>query len=183
MAHINVIEGVPGIRSLALFRPETAKYLYELAQVLLRGPSPLTEGERELIAAYVSHLNNCGFCMNSHAAAARCLLGTNGHLMDEVLNDSFENVSSKMKGLLEVARKVQILGTEVTQADIDNARNAGAGDDDIHDTVLIAATFSMFNRYVDGLNTLTPENKEEYAEMGKRLAEKGYAPPQTPIPQ
>ncbi len=75
MAHINVIEGVPGIRSLALFRPETAKYLYELAQVLLRGPSPLTEGERELIAAYVSHLNNCGFCMNSHAAAARCLLG------------------------------------------------------------------------------------------------------------
>ncbi len=103
--------------------------------------------------------------------------------MDEVLNDSFENVSSKMKALLEVARKVQILGTEVTQTDIDNARNAGAGDDDIHDTVLIAATFSMFNRYVDGLNTLTPENKEEYAEMGKRLAEKGYAPPQTPIPQ
>ena len=70
MAHINVPEGVPGIRSLVMFRPETGQYLYELVQVLLRGPSPLTEAEREMIAAYVSSRNNCNFCMKSHAAAA-----------------------------------------------------------------------------------------------------------------
>lgn len=179
MAYINVPEGVPGIRSLALFRPETGKYLYELAQVLLRGPSPLTPSEREMIATFVSHRNSCKFCMSSHAAAARCLLGDDAQLMDEVLSDySIANVSEKMKALLNIAGKVQILGKEVQQEDIDAARNSGANDMDIHDTVLIAATFSMFNRYVDGLGTLTPEHPEDYLEMGKRLAEKGYAVPQ-----
>jgi len=75
MAHIKTTEGVPGIRSLALFRPETGKPLYELVQVLLRGESSLSEAERELIAVYVSYRNDCMFCMKSHAAAARCLLG------------------------------------------------------------------------------------------------------------
>jgi alkylhydroperoxidase family enzyme len=71
MAHILVPEGVPGIRSLVMFRPETGKYLYDLAQVLLRDESPLSPAERELIAAHVSSRNNCMFCMSSHAAAAR----------------------------------------------------------------------------------------------------------------
>src|SRR5690349_10594259 len=111
MAYINVPEGVPGIRSLAMFRPETGKHLYELAQVLLRGPSPLTEAEREIIATYVSHRNNCKFCMNSHAAAARCLLGDEAQLMDEVLSDYTKaGISTKLKALLNVAGKVQILG-------------------------------------------------------------------------
>jgi uncharacterized peroxidase-related enzyme len=182
MAYIDVQEGVPGIRSLVMFRPETGKYLYELAQVLLRGPSPLTPAERELIAAYVSYRNNCGFCMNSHAAAARCLLGDNAALMDEVLNDPAKSsISEKMKALLNIAGKVQVLGTEVKQQDIDDARKQGANDMDIHDTVLIAAVFSMFNRYVDGLNSFTPAKKEDYVEMGKRMVEKGYVLPQQPV--
>jgi uncharacterized peroxidase-related enzyme len=178
MAYINVPEGIPGIRSLAIFRPETAQHLYQLAQTLLRGPSPLTEAEREIIATYVSHRNNCKFCMNSHAAAARHLLGADEQLMDDVLHDyTSAAISDKMKTLLNIAGKVQILGKEVKQPDIDAARNAGANDLDIHDTVLIAATFSMFNRYVDGLATLTPENRDEYTAMGQRLAEHGYASP------
>lgn len=179
MAYINVPEGVPGIRSLALFRPETGKYLYELAQVLLRGPSPLTPSEREMIATFVSHRNNCKFCTSSHAAAARALLGDKARLMDDVLRDySQADISDKMKNLLNIAGKVQVLGKAVRQEDIDAARNAGANDLDIHDTVLIAATFSMFNRYVDGLATLTPERPEDYLEMGERLAKQGYAVPQ-----
>ena len=87
MAYINVEEGVPGIRSLVLFRPETGKSLYELAQVLLRGASPLTEAERELIAAYVSYRNDCTFCWSSHAAASRCLYGDEKNIVDEVLKD------------------------------------------------------------------------------------------------
>src|SRR5436190_13761741 len=100
MAYIDVPEGVPGIRSLVMFRPETGKPLYELAQVLLRGPSPLTEPERELIAAYVSYKNDCIFCTNSHAAAARYLYGQEKNTVDEVLKDLEQSaVSSKMKAL------------------------------------------------------------------------------------
>jgi uncharacterized peroxidase-related enzyme len=178
MAYINVADGVPGIRSLVMFRPESGQYLYELAQVLLRGPSPLTPAEREMIAAYVSSRNNCNFCMKSHAAAARCLLGNDAGVMDDVLKDEFpDGVSEKLKALLVIAGKVQESGRNVMQEDVDKARAAGATDMDIHDAVLIAATFSMFNRYVDGLNSFTPENNDEYVPMGKRMAENGYVLP------
>src|SRR6185295_5798566 len=109
MSHIQVPEGIPGIRSLAMFRPETGKPLYELAQVLLRGESPLSEAERELIAAYVSYLNNCMFCMSSHAAAARCLFGNEKNTVDDVLEDmQHSNISDKLKSLLKIAGKVQV---------------------------------------------------------------------------
>jgi uncharacterized peroxidase-related enzyme len=181
MAYINVSEGIPGIRSLVLFRPETGKSLYDLAQVLLRGESPLTPAERELIAAHVSNRNNCRFCMESHAAAARCLFGDERDVVDEMLADasSASGVSDKMKALLHIAGKVQISGKEVTPEDIEAARAQGATDREIHDTVLIAAAFSMFNRYVDGLGTWQPTDKEVYAEMGVRMA-KGYVLPQQP---
>lgn len=178
MAHIKLEEGVPGIRALALFRPETGKPLYDLAEVLLRGESPLSSAERELIAAYVSHRNDCTFCMSSHAAASRELYGENKEIVDHVLNDMQQSeISDKMKELLNIAGKVQILGKEVSPGDIERARALGAIDREIHDTVLIAATFCMFNRYVDGLATLTPTDPKEYEAMGKRLAEKGYITP------
>jgi uncharacterized peroxidase-related enzyme len=177
MAHINVPEGVPGIRSLVMFRPETGKHLYELAEVLLRGESPLSQADRELIAAYVSYRNDCMFCMNSHAAAARCLYGEDDTRVDDVLKDMQQaNISPKMKALLNIAGKVQILGKEVKAEDIDTARGLGATDKELHDTVLIAASFSMFNRYVDGLESLTPTDPEAYKEMGKRMVQ-GYALP------
>jgi uncharacterized peroxidase-related enzyme len=181
MAHINVPEGVPGIRSLALFRPETGQHLYALAQVLLRDPSPLTPAERELIATHVSARNNCMFCMSSHAAAARELFNEKSDVVDCVIeNKPTDMLSDKMKALLNIAGKVQVSGKSVTQKDIDEARAHGANDRDIHDTVLIAATFSMFNRYVDGLATLTPTDKKEYEPMGKRLATMGYVTPAQP---
>src|SRR5271154_5760570 len=179
MAHIQVPEGVPGIRSLVMFRPETGKPLYELAQILLRGESTLSEAERELIAAYVSSRNNCMFCMSSHAAASRCLYGDEKNIVDEVLKDiQHANISDKLKALLNIAGKVQILGKEVTEDDVAAARKLGATDREIHDTVLIAAAFSMFNRYVDGLASSTPTDPAVYEEMGKRMS-KGYVLPQT----
>jgi uncharacterized peroxidase-related enzyme len=179
MAHINVEENIPGIRSLVLFRPETGKPLYELAQILLRGVSTLSAAERELIAAYVSYRNDCMFCMKSHAAAARCLYGTEENLVDDVLNDMQQsNVSDKIKALLNIAGKVQIQGKEVKPEDITRARALGATDKEIHDAVLIAAAFSMFNRYVDGLASLTPTDTAVYKEMGERMA-KGYKAPST----
>jgi len=178
MAHINVPEGVPGIRSLVMFRPETGQYLYELAEVLLRGESTLSPADRELIATYVSYRNNCTFCYSSHAAAARCLYEDDALIVDEVLRDMTEApISAKLKALLNIAGKVQVLGKEVNQEDVDAAREQGATDREIHDAVLIAAAFSMFNRYVDGLASLTPTDPEAYLEMGKRMA-KGYILPQ-----
>jgi uncharacterized peroxidase-related enzyme len=179
MAHINVPEGVPGIRSLVMFRPETGKHLYELAQVLLRGPSPLSPAERELIATHVSARNNCMFCMSSHAAAARELFEDKREVVDCVIHDkSTPLLSDKMRALLKIAGKVQESGKLVADEDVSEARKHGAGDRDIHDTVLIAATFSMFNRYVDGLGSLTPTDQKEYEPMGKRLASMGYVLPQ-----
>jgi uncharacterized peroxidase-related enzyme len=130
-----------------------------------------------LIAAYVSHRNNCIFCANSHAAAARCLYGDKKYLVDEVLKDmQHAPVSDKLKSLLHIAGKVQILGKEVSPEDIAAARELGADDREIHDTVLIAAAFSMYNRYVDGLATFTPKDDTLYEEMGKRMAN-GYVFP------
>lgn len=178
MAHINVPEGVPGIRSLVMFRPESGKHLYDLAQVLLREDSPLAPADRELIAAYVSHRNDCLFCRNSHAAAARCLYQDHAAVVDAVFLD-MQNapVSEQLKALLVIAGKVQISGKAVTPEDVETARKLGANDREIHDTVLIAAAFCMFNRYVDGLASFTPTNAEAYAEMGKRMAEQGYVLP------
>src|SRR5437763_4981595 len=178
MAHIQVPEGVPGIRSLVMFRPETGKPLYDLAQVLLRGESSLTEAERELIAAYVSRRNDTMFCMRSHAAAARHLYGDDKEVVDAVLhNMEHAPISDKLKALLHIAGKVQLSGKAVTQEDVDAARALGTTDKELHDTVLIAAAFSMFNRYVDGLASFTPTDEEAYDAMGKRMAEKGYVPP------
>jgi uncharacterized peroxidase-related enzyme len=179
MAYIDVPEGLPGIRSLAKFRPETGKPLYELAQVLLRGESPLKEAERELIAAYVSKKNDTMFCMRSHAAASRALFGKpHESIVDMVLDDADQApISPKMKALLHIAGKVQKLGKEVKPEDIEKAGAEGATDKEIHDTVLIAAAFCMYNRYVDGLSSYTPTDEKEYEQMGKRMAEKGYVQP------
>ena len=175
MAYITVQEGVPGIRSLFQFSPETGKPLCELAEVLLRGASPLSSAERELIAAYVSHRNDCTFCRNSHAAAARCLFGDKNRIVDELLHNQNDGMfSEKMKALLLLAGKVQQGGISVLPEDIESTRNAGASDADIHDTVLIAASFSMFNRYVDGLGAFTPQEESDYLDMGKRMSERGY---------
>ena len=175
MAHIKVQKDVPDIRSLVNFRPETGKPLYALAQSLLRGVSSLTEAERELIAAYVSKRNDCIFCTNSHAAAARYVYGDDKYLVDEVLQDMLHSdISNKMKALLTIAGEVQLLGKEVLTEDIIAAKLVGADDREIHDTVLIAATFCMFNRYVDGLASFTPTDESAYESMGKNMVHNGY---------
>jgi len=176
MPYIKLPDNVPGIRSLLTAYPETGYYLSALAQQLLRGSSSLSPAERELIAAKVSQANQCQYCMNSHAQTAHHLFSkSDNKLIEEVIYNNNENyLSDKMKSLIEIALAVQQSGSSVKQSHIDKARNAGADDKAIHDTVLVAAAFSMFNRYVDGLDTLTPDKKEVYQEIGKRLAESGY---------
>jgi uncharacterized peroxidase-related enzyme len=177
MPHIDLPEGFPGISAGFTFRPETAKPMRELAHVLLHEPNSLTPGERELIATYVSSRNDCYFCQTSHGAAAACHLG-GSQTVDQVKTDFMSApVSDKLKALLAIAGKVQQDGKLVTRADVEAARKQGATDIEIHDAVLIAAAFCMYNRYVDGLDTWQPRSPEMYAQMGKHLAEEGYREP------
>jgi uncharacterized peroxidase-related enzyme len=175
MAHIRLPEGIPGILGPMAFSPETARPLNELAEVLLRAPNTLAPADREMIATYVSSRNDCHFCQSAHGAAAAHYLGGNEKLVNEVkLNFEAAPISDKLKALLAIAGKVQKGGKLVTEADVRRAREQGATDKEIHDTVLIAAAFSMFNRYVDGLATWAPTDPEMYRENGKRLVQEGY---------
>jgi uncharacterized peroxidase-related enzyme len=176
MPHINLPKEYPGIRSLFMFRPETATPLNHLVQTLLHNPHPsLSAGERELIATYVSGLNTCKYCCSIHGAIAQHQLGNDADIVKQVLNNSeTAPISSKLKALLKIAAKVQSGGKNVLTSDIDLARKEGATDIEIHDTVLIAAAFCMYNRYVDGLATWQPDDAALYDKMGEQRAREGY---------
>lgn len=182
MPHIDLPDA-PGILAGMMFRPETAKPLNELAEVLLRGESTLTRGERETIAAYVSKLNSCNFCHNSHATFAALQLEGGWEQFDKVMADpDSAPITPKLRALLEIAALVQQSGTAVTSEAVEAARAEGATDVEIHDTVLIAAAFCMFNRYVDGLGTVALPSRADYEPMGHQIVQMGYAASTPPIP-
>jgi uncharacterized peroxidase-related enzyme len=176
MPHIELSKEYPGIRSLFIFRPETAAPLNHLVQTLLHNPHPtLSPGERELIATYVSGLNTCKYCCSIHGAIAQHQLGNNAGIVKQVLADpDTAPISEKLKALLKIAAKVQAGGKNVLPEDIAIARQEGATDIEIHDTVLIAAAFCMYNRYVDGLATWQPDDAALYDKMGQQRAREGY---------
>jgi len=175
MPYINVDENLPGIRSLMAFSPETATPMGELANLLLRSDEGLSMADRELIAAHVSYLNDCFYCQQSHGAIAVCYLNGNNALVEQVKKDyEHADISDKLKALLAIAGSVQKGGKHVTPEQIEVAKNLGASDKDIHDTVLIAAAFCMFNRYVDGLAANTPTDLSTYPLRARQIAEKGY---------
>ncbi|HEV2377048.1 MAG TPA: peroxidase-related enzyme [Streptosporangiaceae bacterium] len=178
MPHIALNSDEPGIRGLFRFRPETARPMSELAEVLLRGDSTLTRGERELIAAYVSSLNSCRYCSASHSAFAAAQLPGGMAVVEAVRADAAQApVSDKLKSLLRIAAAVQRSGLAVTSEDVAHAHEAGATDLEIHDTVLIAAAFCMFNRYVDGLGTVAPGDPAGYAARAEQIVADGYLAP------
>jgi uncharacterized peroxidase-related enzyme len=175
MPHIQLPVGLPGIRGAMAFRPETAKPLNELVEILLHGPNSLTAGERELIATYVSSENDCYYCQTIHGAIAAASLNDDEALVKKVKHDFLNAaISDKLKALLVVAGQVQRGGKHVTAEAVAHARDMGASDLEIHDTVLIAAAFCMYNRYVDGLATTQPRDEAMYRERGKRVARDGY---------
>lgn len=179
MPYISVEEHLPGITGLLEYRKDSAQPIRDLTQFLLRGPSTLTEAERELIATVVSHNNECKFCTTAHTAAADLLLGeceTTEAIKKDIESAS---LSEKMKALLTIARQVQQSGKNVTEQSVARAKNAGATDIEIHDTVLIAALFCLYNRYVDGLSTMTPTDPNYYKGLADRLVNHGY----TRLPQ
>jgi len=176
MPHITLPEGLPGIRGPMAFRPETAKPLNELVDVLLRGPHTLSPGERELIATFVSSENDCRYCQTIHGAiAAHHLNGNENLVLDVKADPQHAAISEKLKALLVIAGKTAKGGKHVTAEDVDRARRQGATDLEIHDTVLIAAIFCLCNRYVDGLATWAPDDPDFYRQRAALVAATGYA--------
>jgi uncharacterized peroxidase-related enzyme len=174
MPYIPLEEHLPGITGLLEYRRDSAMPIRALTQFLLRGPNTLTEGERELIATIVSHRNECCFCTTAHTAAANRLLGE-GETSEKIKQDlANAPVSKKMKALLVIASQVQESGKSVTEASVTLAREAGATDIEIHDTVLIAALFCLYNRYVDGLATAMPDRPAYFDSLAERLVNYGY---------
>lgn len=174
MPYIPVEEHLPGITGLLEYRKDSAQPIRELTQLLLRGPSTLTQGERELIATIVSHNNECRFCSTAHTAAADLLLGECDTTVKIKQDIETAPVSDKMKALLTIARQVQQSGKAVTEASIERAKKNGATDLEIHDTVLIAALFCLYNRYVDGLSTIAPTDPTFYKGLAERIVNHGY---------
>jgi uncharacterized peroxidase-related enzyme len=173
--HIDLGNDEFGIRSLLKYRPETARPMAMLAEVLMRGPGTLTPGERELIAAYVSSRNECGYCTASHAASATVRLPGGATLVDQVLaGPQTAPITPKLAALLQIAGAVQQSGKAVREEDVAGAREAGATDIEIHDTVLIAAAFCMFNRYVDGLATTAQPDPAAYLAAAQKNINQGY---------
>ena len=181
MAYIQLNNQLPGITGLLENRPDTGAPIRELTQILLRGESSLSELERELIATLVSYRNECRYCTSAHAATVVALGGTEA-LLEKVYHD-LDNapVGEKMITLLHIAARVQRLGKDVKETDIARAKAAGATDREIHDTVLIAALFCLYNRYVDGLGTYRPEDPAYYQRLASRLVTIGYARPKEGI--
>src|SRR5664279_4827427 len=177
MAYIDLGNDLPGIRGPMIYRPETGAVLNELAEILLHDENnTLSRGDREMIGAYVSSLNDCYFCQNVHGAMAQHYYQCDMLFIDQVKTDfTSADISDKLKSLLAIAGSVQQGGKKVTATQIYFARTLGGTDREIHDTVLIAAAFCMFNRYVDGLNTWAPQDKQTYIDRAAMRAKEGYS--------
>ncbi|MFE7131364.1 carboxymuconolactone decarboxylase family protein [Streptomyces sp. NPDC057638] len=175
MPHIAITSELPGIRGLMTDRPDTAAPLNALTETLLRGPSPLSRGERELIASYVSELNATRFCADTHGAAAAAQLDGGADLVKAVHSDpDAAALTPLLRSLLRIAAEVQAQAAPVSVEAVAAARAEGATDTHIHDTVLIAAAFCMFNRYVSALGTSLPTEPGYYDEAGRRITTHGY---------
>lgn len=178
MTHIQLPDGLPGIRGPMAFSPETTKPLNLLVdQLLWSTDNTLSRGERELIATYVSSENDCQYCQTIHGAIASHYLGDNEGSRVRQVKDNPETapISDKMKALLAIAGSVQKGGKHVSTGQIKRAKTLGATDKEIHDTVLIAAAFCMFNRYVDGLATGMPDDPAMFRQRATLVAEHGYS--------
>jgi uncharacterized peroxidase-related enzyme len=174
MPYIPLEDHLPGITGLLEYRKDSAAPIRELTQFLLRGPNSLSEGERELIATVVSSGNQCTFCTTVHTVAADVLLGEKETTAQIKKDINSAALSPRMKSLLTIASMTRESGKSVTPEAIRNAKNEGATDTEIHDTVLIAGLFCLYNRYVDGLATALPEDSSYYDTLAQRLTTVGY---------
>lgn len=160
---------------LDLFRryPETSKPLLDYHELVMRGPSPLTVAERELIAGYVSGLNRCGYCHGIHTAAAEACGVPSGAIPAAVADVESAAVPDRLRPLLRYTGKLTSSPASVTRADADAVYAAGWDEQALHHAILVCALFNFMNRLVEGTGI---RGDESYFQLsGTRLVELGYA--------
>ena len=173
---MSFLRSKPDAGLLQIFQafPELARPLLEYHEALLRGESPFTVAERELIAAYVSALNKCDYCQAVHSRTA-VALGVNVDVVENLISSlRNKHADAKMEPVLAFVRKLTISPGKITTADVDPIFAAGWDDRALHDAVAICGLFNLMNRLVDGLGV---EASEAYIKKAaQRLADGGYAP-------
>lgn len=174
MPHLRSLRAGASLIDVFKAFPETSTPLIEFHEVLLRGPSPFTAAERELIAAYVSGLNRCDYCHAVHTATAE-RMGVEAGLVPQIVRDgSLDDVAAKLRPVLALARKLTLSPGSVTKADADAVLTAGWDDTALYYAVAVTALFNFMNRLVEGLGI---ELETSYvAPASQRLAESGYLP-------
>ena len=161
--------------------PESARPLLQYQEVLLRGDSPFTVSERELIAAYVSGLNKCNYCCAIHSQIA-VALGIPSDTMDRMFtNPADVEVELRMRPVLAFVRKLTSSPAEITAADIDAIFAAGWNDRALHDAVAICGLFNLLNRLVNGLGVKVPDMHKRMT--AQWIAKNGYAESLELLPQ
>ncbi|XRQ08691.1 carboxymuconolactone decarboxylase family protein [Actinomadura welshii] len=176
MPHVTMSPDLkPGTPGLMAYRPETGRPLSQLAEVLLRDAHSLSRADRELIAARVSALNDCKFCLYTHSEVSAQQHPEGRGMVDKILADPAGAPTPKLKALLTIAEAASESGHSVTEEMVADARKEGATDTEIHDTVLIAAAFCMYNRYCDGLAAVVPDDPAAYVPMAAMIIREGYS--------
>jgi uncharacterized peroxidase-related enzyme len=181
MSYLRSLKPDAGLLQIFQAFSKAARPLLQYHEVLLRGESPFSAAERELIAAHVSALNDCNYCRTVHSQTA-VALGISADVMSKLpLNPKDEDVDVKMRPVLAFARKLTLSPGKITAADVDEMFAAGWEDRAVHDAVAICGLFNLMNRLVNGLGVAA---SEEYMEMAaQRLAQSGYARLQEVLPE
>jgi uncharacterized peroxidase-related enzyme len=165
-------EAIPEILHLFRFKPGATKHLVRFTEEVMRGPSPLSPGLRELIGAYFSKHNSCSFCSDAHAAAAAEYLERD--LVEEVLHD-LENsrLDDAHKELFRYIGKLARTPERTTQADIEKLKQAGWSEEAIYDALTVASVFKFYNTWNNGSGVQNMASTD-YAYSGKVLKTMGY---------
>jgi uncharacterized peroxidase-related enzyme len=143
-----------------------------VSEAIMRGPSPLTPAQRELIGAYVSALNACHYCYGGHREAAK-VFGVAPETIDGLIKDlATAPIDSKLRPILAFVKKLTLTPAQMTQADADDVFAAGWAEDALHSAIAVCCHFNFMNRLVDGHGIKA--DPALFTERGRKHVEMGY---------
>jgi len=175
MAYVDWLPEDGTLRHIFHRWPELAAPLTDYTEKLMRGPSPFTPAERELIATVTSATNACHFCYGSHRATAEAM-GFDGTLIEAVMADlDTAEIKPAMKPVLAFVKKLTSSPAGILQSDVDAIFDAGWDSEAFHHAVSVCALFNQYNRILDAYGIKMDDSY--YAEAGRRMAEEGYQGP------
>jgi uncharacterized peroxidase-related enzyme len=144
-----------------------------MSQVMMNGPSPLSQGEREMILAFAAGAAGCKFVYVAHSEVAYAW-GIKQGVLDELMKDvATASVEPKLKPLLAYVRKLAATPSEMNQADGDAVFAAGWDEHALHDAIVITARAAFMQRLVEG-HGFIPLSRETAIKHAKKRVELGY---------